>query len=326
MKMAKSEFLETFVSILKNARYDNTYKMAWAKALVEISMDYDQSHMDDINIPLREMAARMLKYYFNQSAFFNLQQGSNPKKSPELITLAHKLIYQFNASKTNKPIRYERIESSLKDTKTYEQCLNKATSVVKQDVSHRFLNLNGQTMTKIYHYQKGENHLIIKRTNLLTLKDFAYMLLDIINYRWSLILENFNASPRIGKKVRINDDETIRRKPLNKYFKYIEMDNPEHTCFICGDKINRSDITIDHVIPWSYMYADDLWNLVFVHKSCNSQKSDTLPDEETIKKLEKRNLRLQNALYTQGRTNKPYHSILMANEDNLARKFWIGIQ
>ncbi|WP_257467809.1 HNH endonuclease domain-containing protein [Paenibacillus sp. BGI2013] len=37
------------------------------------------------------------------------------------------------------------------------------------------------------------------------------------------------------------------------------------------------------------MYSDDVWNLVFVHQTCNSKKSNILPEEGIIQKLEEPN-------------------------------------
>lgn len=44
--------------------------------------------------------------------------------------------------------------------------------------------------------------------------------------------------------------------------------------------LNRTDISIDHFVPWSYVAHDELWNLSPTTKSINSQKSNHLPDWE----------------------------------------------
>ena len=53
--------------------------------------------------------------------------------------------------------------------------------------------------------------------------------------------------------------------------------------FYTGDILEQNDISLDHVIPWSFMYSDDIWNLVITSKSVNSKKSNSIPSEETIK-------------------------------------------
>jgi hypothetical protein len=56
--------------------------------------------------------------------------------------------------------------------------------------------------------------------------------------------------------------------------------------------IAENELSVDHVIPWSYMFSDDLWNLVYCHKGENSEKSNRLPSGEDIIRLEERNKQL----------------------------------
>ena len=106
----------------------------------------------------------------------------------------------------------------------------------------------------------------------------------------------------------------------------IALDNPQKNCFICGEPI-QGQPDIDHVIPWSYMYSDDIWNLVFTHKECNVSKSNNIPNEYDISKLQNRNNNLLKIMETQGEThNKVYHELSLANKENLVKKYWIGCQ
>ena len=92
---------------------------------------------------------------------------------------------------------------------------------------------------------------------------------QLINYRWTRELEKINNSPRISKKVIDGYREDIKRTSglYKKFGRFIEIENPQKKCFITGEIIQDGDLSIDHVIPWSYIYSDDLWNLVFVSKS-----------------------------------------------------------
>ena len=86
-------------------------------------------------------------------------------------------------------------------------------------------------------------------------------------------------------------------KALTFFDKFLDYENEGHVCFICGKKIPSEELSRDHVIPWSYMYSDDLWNLVYVHKGCNSSKSNATPTIDEINKLKERNLKLQSELH-----------------------------
>ncbi len=206
----------------------------------------------------------------------------------------------------------------------YKNILNKVVSVLKVDVSYRFIYLNGVYHSEIYKYHKNENQLTISKTLLVQLKQNERDLYDLINYRWGLILENFNTSPRINKKVKIMDERKIKRSPLKKFKKYLDLENPNHHCFICDVVVKDTNISIDHVIPWSYMYSDDIWNLVFVCQNCNSKKSNRIPTQQEIEKLKERNMRLQHCLLNSKINDKIVDELKLANEKDYVTKFWVG--
>ncbi len=46
---------------------------------------------------------------------------------------------------------------------------------------------------------------------------------------------------------------------------------------------------VDHFIPWSYKFEDELWNLVLTCRDCNLRKHGSLPQQESINNLVERN-------------------------------------
>lgn len=324
-----SQQFEDFKQIVREFSYDNTYKAAWAKALVELSSEVSIAG-NEVEITLEQIARKYIKYYWNQTIFFDLVQGSNLKKPPEAVTLVKALIeVYFDTVGDRKPELFERAESRL-PASAYSDTLRKMTSTLKKDVSYRFLNLDGKKLD-IYTYEKGDDKLTISTSLLQELRDNERDLYDLINYRWGLILETFNSSPRINKKVKIMDERVIKRKPLTKYKQWLDIENPEHICFICGQQIEGSELSIDHVIPWSYMYSDDLWNLVYVHRGCNSAKSNTIPSEARVRALKERNDRLLEKcieMYIRPesgkKTPKDVDTLKVAVEQDYVDKFYTG--
>ena len=80
----------------------------------------------------------------------------------------------------------------------------------------------------------------------------------------------------------------------------------------------------NHVIPWSYLYSDDLWNLVHVEKSENSSKNNRIPDEGMIGKLGKRNRKLMKVLKKEGISDKHTEELKLSLNKDYVRKFWVG--
>lgn len=322
----ETNFYSIFKRIIRECNYDNTYKMAWAKALVEISIENkDKEEFIDIN--LKVIAEKFIKYYWNQTIYFDLIQGSNLTKTPIILQKVKELIEEyFKYINSKKPDRFERVEDLIKENmnKQYNNCLNSIARTLKADVSWRFTFIDKQNHEEIYKYSKEENKITISKENLEILEENSQDLFDLINYRWGLILETFNSSPRINKKVKIIDEIDIKRNSLNKFKKYLNEENSEKICFICGEKINEKDLSIDHVIPWSYLYADDLWNLVYVHKNCNSSKNNVIPNEKDIEKLKLRNNKLLEILDKKNIKGKEVDELRLAIDKDYVNKFWIG--
>jgi hypothetical protein len=322
-----SLFLEDFKHIIREASYDNTYKMAWARALVEYSFSNTLNDSDElVKIDIEDLAKLMLKYYWNQTIYFNLVQGSNLEKPPLLVQYVKELIKIYQDKiKDYRPIAYERVMPVLvvicKDE--YERILKKSIWAIKQNVAYRFIYLNKKIYDDVYKYEIDSNYLFMKSSDSRELKENHYDLFDLISYRWSLILETFNTSPRINKKVKVLDEDIIRTN-LKKFDKYLDYENKEHICFICGKKIEDKDLSRDHVISWSYLYSDDLWNLVYVHKSCNSSKSDIIPSQEEVNKLKERNNVLISILDENCIKGKDVDNLKLAMKNNYIDSFYIG--
>lgn len=321
-----SSNLIQFKQIIREANYDNTYKMAWAKALVEIVLS-KEIICDPCIINFNEISVMFFKYYWNQTIFFNLAQGSNITKRPKVVQIVCDVIDEyFRLIQCKKPVRFERIEKSVLERtmqKKYKRALSLISSTLKVDVSWRFKKI-GSFSYEIYHYNRGEDYLILRRDFCKELIENSVDLFELINYRWGLILEAFNSSPRINRKVKIIDEQEIKRESLSSFKRYLDLENREHICSICGKPISDEELSIDHVIPWSYLYSDDLWNLVYVHKKCNSNKSNRIPTKEQIDSLKVRNKSLLELAEINQIHNKTIDELRMSIQFQYVDKFWIG--
>ena len=65
------------------------------------------------------------------------------------------------------------------------------------------------------------------------------------------------------------------------------FDRDENTCQYCGKRGERSDLTLDHVIPRSRGGTSTWHNIVLACIKCNMRKGDRLPTELNMKLLRK---------------------------------------
>ena len=105
----------------------------------------------------------------------------------------------------------------------------------------------------------------------------------------------------------------------------MDIENPERICNECNQPVPESELSIDHVIPWSFLYSDNLWNLVYTHKSCNSSKSNVSPDSKKIRQLEARNMKLCGLMEAEKHTSsgkKDHQELKAAINESLVEKMW----
>lgn len=320
-----NEYIEQWLEIIEGMNNDNTYKLAWGRAIIEIAYEINIIYENNI-ICFDRIALKMIKYYWNQTFFFNLKQSANHKKPPVLVTCVNKLIERYKElSESNIPIWYDKAEEILKlDKDFYNNIIKQCAKTLRNDVCYRFKNVSGKT-NEIYELNKEGMYICLnqKQMELLKEESYAYILSSLLNYKWAQLLEKYNSAPRIASKVKGISDNKIRRNNLTKYKNILlEYAHNKPIDFYTGDKLDNHNISVDHVIPWSYMYSDDIWNLVLTSKEHNSSKSNHIPDKIIIEKLKERNIDLLNYICE----GKMKDDLNMAIENDYVDKFYLSMK
>ena len=285
-----NEYIKYWLRVVEGMQNDNTYKLAWGRAIVEIC-SFNESKDEELVIPFIDIAELVLKYYWNQTFFFRLSQG--PKNHiPKIQKITEELIQHYqSANQSTIPDWFEKAKPILSsDSKFYKSELNKIANTLKQDVCWRF-PIVGREVYPLYDLNLDKMIITLERDNMTSIKEYSFILSQLLNYRWAQLLEKYNQSPRIISKVKGLSKEVIRRSSLSRFKETLLLEYPvgQVVDFYSGDLLEPSDMTLDHVIPWSFMYSDDIWNLVITSKSNNSAKSNSVPSEEMIERLKQRN-------------------------------------
>ena len=296
-------YLNQWLTIIEQMNNDNTYKLAWGRALLECIHNniYSTNAQNLVVIDFHDIAKYMVKYYWNQSFFFNLKQSANQKKPPVIWQETVKLINEYKAiSKSSIPIWHDEGLNLIlsNNPNLYHQCIEHVVKTLHENVCWRFKYVQGKVL-EIYIYDKKlGSYVFFKPEDIQILKDYDVIIAKLLNYKWAQLLEKFNFAPKIVNKVNGISESKLRRNSLSKYKEILLMQfkDGEILDFYTETPLDIHDISVDHVIPWSFMYSDDIWNLVLTSKSNNSSKSNSIPSEETIEKLKERNKYLLDVL------------------------------
>lgn len=322
----QQDYLNMWHTVISSCAMGNTYKMAWGRAIVETCYQRELNPEESglIEIPLKDIAEKFFSYYWNQTFFFDpdykhLRQGPNPNKPPKIVKIVENEIEKFKEAHSHKPVSY------LLACKKLSINFMQVVSLLKQDVSYRFLKL-GTEDVDLYDYKIGADSIFITPDKVKSLKANRKIIVDLINFRWTKKLEELNRNvPNIGLKVSFISEKLTPRKSLKRFVPILLLENPARICSICGNPIGDDDISVDHVIPWSFMYSDDIWNLMLAHSGCNSRKSNKLVTEEEHLKLKQRNINLLNLMKLNGHNeyirNKDILELAYAVEHDLISKF-----
>lgn len=290
------EYIDDWLTIIEQMNNDNTYKLAWGRAIIEcVKFDNYEVSKEDAIIKFEDIAKCIIKYYWNQLFFFNLKQSPYKDKVPVICTDVSKLIDRWKENKqTNIPVWYNEKDVLNNDKELFDRVLKHIVKTLHENVSWRFKNITGGTK-EIYKYSKNVDTIILSIEDVNNLKDYSIIISKLLNFKWTQLLEKFNFQPKIASKVSGISENKIRRNNLSKYKEeLIKEHNGKAIDFYTGKELSDDDISVDHVIPWSFIYSDDIWNLVLTSKSNNSAKSNAIPDAEIIERLKDRNENLVN--------------------------------
>ena len=296
-KFMINEYVSNWIKIIEQMNNDNTYKLAWGRAIIEC-VSLDELFVDDENITISfySIASKMIKYYWNQLFFFQLKQSPYSNKSPIICQEVEKLIdFYKKESGSNIPVWFNVAEEFInkKDVKILDKSINKVVKTLHENVAWRFKNIEGKTI-EIYDYAKDRDYISIKKENRYSIQEYSIIISKLLNYKWAQLLEKYNYAPKILSKVNGISEAKIKRNSLSKYKEELlkEFEGKQIIDFYTGKPLSKDNISIDHVIPWSFMYSDDIWNLVITSRTANSKKSNIIPSDEIIERLKERNIKL----------------------------------
>ena len=109
-----NSYIKQWLEIIENMNNDNTYKLAWGRAIIELCFETNQLDKQ-VTFTFQHIAKKMIKYYWNQTYFFHLDQSPNKKKIPILVQNVNLLINLYESiQRTHVPVWFDKAETILK--------------------------------------------------------------------------------------------------------------------------------------------------------------------------------------------------------------------
>lgn len=256
---------------MRDALKSATYKPALLKALVRRTREPYVAR-----ISLLDLGGEFAGMYWNQTVVYHLRQASSLRKEAAVVKSIREIAARYKT----------RSLADLPEAGKID-IVKKLTAILPINVLAAFHASKPANMPELYRWERGWPYVEITRDAYQFLKTNALPLELIANFYWAELLENCNRlAPRIIQKI---SRDAASRRSLQKYLKILLADT-DVKCFYCGVAFDALHApTVDHVIPWSFLLEDALWDLVLACRRCNAQKSDWLPSADLLQKLMRRN-------------------------------------
>lgn len=280
---SEDELWSSFNFVFSDAsKKRNTYKFGLIKSILDNLFDAIPQPFGDA-----------MEYFISYDLIFTKFAGNYWN----LITKYH--LHQMRQSTTSQYSEIEQIfmkaasespeVAELEFDSVEEHSREKLISYISQNCRKYVLgalyeDLNGT----VYSFDLKGQGIFISNVAYDFLSRFKMELEKLNYYSWAKFLEKINDDAVLVRVIDKLDLATPLRNDLSIYRLVLQKEFEENTCFYCGKKLTGT-AAVDHVIPWSFVKTDNLWNFVLSCQSCNSKKNNKLPDRDMVARLLKRN-------------------------------------
>lgn len=285
-----------FLNILTKGHKDTTYKFALARFLLEYSKNINLNELNEhiknnsaYVINYEEIASAFLKYYWSQELRYKLKQNFHNRKTPKMVTILRKIFGEVYIPESfdgysKEPDNFNNIEMAkqaiLKGIFGTKSSKSSFVIPTFQDIKIGRDKIQNRIF---YEFDDHAKQITVNPNAMKFFNNNNAFLLKTTFYEWAGFLEKINTIPRLIAKIEKGEEV---RHSLKSYQKLLI--NTKH-CFYCNKELDPYKTDVDHFIPWSYIFGNNLWNLVLSCRSCNCKKSNSLVDECYYKELIKRN-------------------------------------
>jgi len=205
-----NDYLEQWLKVIDGMRNVNSYKLAWGRSLIELCHSTETTG-EITTFTFDQISENFLKYFWKQTYFYTFYQGP-AKTNPVIQQITEELIeiYQREEQSTL-PVWFDQAKIVFLHNKNqYHKYLSRISKAMSVDVAWRFTLIDNSEV-HLYDLNLNERTVTFTADQHEMIKQHAFVLSQLINYRWAQLLEKFNQSPRIASKVKGMSDEQLRR-------------------------------------------------------------------------------------------------------------------
>jgi hypothetical protein len=263
------KFLVNIQRLLSEGTFVSSYKFALLHALADLSILKGDDTGAPLELTTRDMARKFIELYWQQARPFQggatdngviLKQNTGSRaavvtKIESAYLLSGGSLYQFQQDET----AWRKLVIDVANT-VRVMPLWKLQTVGSERIDFLYENI-------------GQGSVIeLKPGVAYCFRTFHELLCNLFRSAWVHYLRRYNIQD-LGYTTDLQEFLFGHKRSSLYVFKSILKDLQRGECFYCGRPL-RSNIDVDHFIPWSRYNSNLAHNFVLAHRGCNSAKSD----------------------------------------------------
>ena len=288
MNIPQSETLSTSALNRVFDKTTATYKLYWLLSLLDMYVKEQKETMLALDV-----ASRMVAYAWYPIEYFKLSFGKGDSMSqiiPNVAELTGITVDDKLENKTEAIIQAVLENKKVKNTvkillenvpfwfqTPWIETKSKQERDKKLEMIARSRNMENDCLYSLSGWGEGLIVTINPKWNKYLNTNYE-ILRDFTLWNLSLFLQAKNPNvPNISNKLLRPESRESLTKQKKFWNKVIELGGSLH-CIYTNRKLVKNKYDLDHFIPWNFVSHNQNWNLIPADGSCNSSKSDRIPD------------------------------------------------
>ncbi len=311
--MIDIDALKQISFIVENEKASSTYKYVLLKSVIEVSQRYDHLiYVKDsrAHIPLGLIIERWMFDYF-PFVFKRIRQQNSRTILKKQIEEAYETIFELLCLNRSDPWEqaYKAMQSAFKSTNQPAAIAEAFLSLAKElakTITTMPMKFIGKEYYEIFSPDATQYGRVKLQNNascetLFLTKNFGYFSISESHYnifrylgqnlygtstialKWKLKTDTLNNKSNVAMHIidRLSSDDLAIARDTSTIRSILE---PGMECVWTGKVLTPLKTDIDHVLPFSVWFNNDLWNLLPTDKKVNNQKRDKIPSPKLISK------------------------------------------
>ena len=295
------DFLRRTQWLLESSSYTSTYKFALLVAMTNLSIESGISDSSECSISYEQLADHFIQLYWTQTLPFSDQDDDSILKQSSTAGQAKVITSILKLQQETKTTSIHMART--RNIKKWQSTIKEVAQTIKNNPAKYLQSAQDKISREfLYVYNPKANTIVLMPGIAYCFTRFSHIIHKLCQQYWTeFVRKNRHNQPNFSDDVDLQQFLFNQSRQNLKFLESVLMYTQQGQCFYCH-KALRSNIEVDHFVPWSKYPIDTTHNFVLTDHKCNNSKRDYLAEELFYEKWLKRNQQYGHTIEQEAKT------------------------